>query len=104
MTGADDIRCEAGGRGAKIEVEVDGILSTGAIWLELKATGGATLDEYDKHFFAAEAEAVKTGAKTKAQIVDEVLQWRNINAASKTNQRWYMEQYDQLRSTEPPVP
>jgi hypothetical protein len=79
----------------KIELEVEGILRMGAIWFEVKA-GNPALDEYDKHFYAEEHEVFKSGAKTKEQIVDEVLQWRNINAAAMTNEQWYMERYERL--------
>jgi hypothetical protein len=86
----------------KVDVEVEGMLRTGEMWAESKA-GDTTLDRYDDHFYAEEYAAFKSGAKTKDQLVDDVLQWRNINAAALTNEKYYMQQYDGLRAGEPPV-
>jgi hypothetical protein len=81
----------------KVEVEVEGILATGAVWPSLKA-GDAALDQYDKTFYTQLYEEFKSGTKTKDQVVVDVLGWRSITAASKTNEDYYMEQYEQLRS------
>jgi hypothetical protein len=81
----------------KIEVEVEGILSTGAVWAAFKGSD-ATLDQYDVAFFLEQHEQFKSGTKTKEQIVDDVLQWRSIAGAAWTNERYYMDQYEKLRS------
>jgi hypothetical protein len=81
----------------KIEVEVEGILSTGAIWAAFKGSD-ATLDQYDVTFYLKQHEEFKSGKKAKEQIVDDVLQWRSIAGAAWTNERYYMDQYEKLRS------
>jgi hypothetical protein len=84
-------------RKIEVEVEVEGILSTGAVWFSFKA-GNPALEEYDKTLYAERYEEFKSGRKTKDQIVDDVLRWRSIAGAAKTNEAYYMEQYETLRS------
>lgn len=76
----------------KVELEVEGMLRMGSIWFDIKG-GDKKLDKYDNDFFLAEYQAYKDKKKTKSQIVDEVLQWRNGSDHSKTNEQYYMDQY-----------
>ena len=81
-----------------VELEVEGMLRTGEIWFEMKkqAPKGAKWDRYDKDFFLAQYKAFHDGKKTKEQIVQEVLQWASGFDKSKTNEQFYMDQYQDL--------
>jgi hypothetical protein len=76
----------------KVELEVEGMLRMGKIWFEIKG-GDKKLDKYDNDFFEAQYEDFKAKKKTKEQIVDEVLKWKNGADPSKTNEQFYMDQY-----------
>lgn len=75
-----------------VEIEVEGMLRMGLVWLEIKG-GDKKLDKYDKDFFAAQYKDFKDGKKTKKEIVDAVLTWKNGIKRSKTNEQYYMDQY-----------
>lgn len=76
----------------KVELEVEGMLRMGKVWVEIKG-GDKKLDKYDADFFNAQYQDFKTGKKTKKQIIDEVLQWKNGADPAKTNEQFYMDQY-----------
>jgi hypothetical protein len=75
-----------------VELEVEGMLRLGMVWFDIKG-GAKKLDKYDRDYYGAEYQAYKDGTKTKAQITDEVLAWRNGGDPSKTNEQYYMDQY-----------
>lgn len=75
-----------------VEVEVEGMLRMGKIWFEMKK-GEKKLDKYDRDFFESQYQDFKANKKTKSQIVDDVLQWKNGADPTKTNEQFYMDQY-----------
>jgi hypothetical protein len=76
----------------KVALEVEGMLRLGMVWFDIKG-GDTKLDKYDNDFYADQYRAYKDGTKTKEQIVDEVLSWKNGIEKSKTNEQYYMDQY-----------
>jgi hypothetical protein len=82
----------------KVELEVEGMLRMGEIWFEMKKGlgGDSKFDKYDGDFFLAQYNAFKDGKKTKAEIVTDVLAWKNGIESSKTNKQYYMDQYNSL--------
>ena len=83
----------------KVEQEVEGMLRLGEIWFEIKKTGpGASWDKYDRDFFLAQYNDFKANRKTKDDIVNDVLKWKNGLNKSKTNEQFYMDQYGELSS------
>jgi hypothetical protein len=75
-----------------VVIEVEGMLRMGLVWFEIKG-GDKKLDKYDNDFFLAQYQDFKTGKKTKKEIVDAVLTWKNGIQRSKTNEQYYMDQY-----------
>ena len=82
----------------KVELEVEGMLRMGEIWFEMKKGlgGEGKLDKYDDDFFLAQYKAFQEGKKTKDQIVQDVLGWKNGAFPALTNKQRYMKQYDEL--------
>jgi hypothetical protein len=82
------------------EQEVEGMLRLGETWFKLKSTGGAHpgWDTYDQRFFLSEYEAVKTGNKTKDDVVRDVLQrvYETGTLRGKTVEQYYMDDYNRL--------
>jgi uncharacterized protein DUF4157 len=77
----------------KVEVELEGMLRLGEIWIKTKESGSKEWDRYDDEFYLSHYQAIKSGKKTKDQVVNEVLQWKNGVDSTKTNEEFYMEQY-----------
>jgi hypothetical protein len=81
-----------------VEVEVEGMLRTGEIWLQMKTAlgGGAKLDKYDADWFLGEYQAFKAGKKTKEDIINDILARPSEFAKGKTTEQFYMDQYQHL--------
>ena len=79
------------------EQEVEGMLRLGETWFKLKATGGPHpgWNAYDQNYFLAEYEAVKSGRKTKNDVVNDVLKrvYETGTLRGKTVEQYYMEAY-----------
>jgi hypothetical protein len=84
----------------KVQLEVEGMLRLGEIWVEMrKGMGdGPELDKYDGEFYRAEYKAFKDGTKTKDDLVQSVLSRKYTSGANagKTVKEYYMEQYKQI--------
>lgn len=81
-----------------VEVEVEGMLRTGEIWLQMKTAlgGGRKLDKYDAEWYFSEYQAVKAGKKTKEDIINDVLARPSGFAKGKTTEQFFMDQYKDL--------
>jgi hypothetical protein len=84
----------------KTAIEVDGMLRAGLVWADLKKGlgGGADLNKFDQDWFLDEYNQVKSGKKTKDDIVNDVLARKYTEGvqAGKTVEEFYMEQYKAL--------
>ena len=76
----------------KVELEVEGLRRMGMIRFDIKK-GDKKLDKYDRDFWFSIYQQYKSGKKTKAKIIDEVLAWKNGADPTKTNEQYYMDQY-----------
>jgi hypothetical protein len=83
-----------------VEQEVEGALRLGEIWFETKKTmpKGAATDAYDRYYFLSNYEEVRTGKKTKDEVVREVLMrvYETGTLKGKTVEQNYMEQYERI--------
>ena len=83
-----------------VEIEVDGMLTLGEVWLDMKKAAGKENDKTwgaeDHHFYVQQYNAYKAGTKTKDQITTDVLHSRYSEGADKgkTVEEKYQEQYD----------
>lgn len=83
-----------------VELEVEGMLKSGEVWLKMKQEAGKEKDKtwsaYDRHFYLAQYESYQAGKLTKDDIIDGVLQskYSDGNDAGKTVEQFYMAQYD----------
>lgn len=75
--------------------EVEGMLRTAQVWLDTKRAmgGGRQLDRYDRENYVTHYREIEARRKTRSQLVDEVLRWRNGAEPSLTNEQFYMRQY-----------
>jgi hypothetical protein len=82
----------------KVEQEVEGMLRTARVWLDTKRAlgGGRELDRYDRDNYVTQFRDIENRRRTRAQLVDEVLQWHNGLDRSRTNEQFYMRQYQNL--------
>lgn len=83
---------------SKIELEVEGMLRMGKIWMEVKGLlgGGKELDKYDAGYYLTEHRDVAAGRKTAADIATDVGK-RKYTAGTnvgKTVEQFYMEQFE----------
>lgn len=82
------------------EQEVEGMLRLGEIWFETKKTmpKSPKTDVYDAPFYLPDYEAVRSGKKTKDELVKEVLKrvYDTGTLKGKTVEQNYMEQYEML--------
>ncbi|HKE48699.1 MAG TPA: DUF4157 domain-containing protein [Rhodanobacteraceae bacterium] len=80
-----------------VEQEVEGMLRLGQIWFETKKAEGRSrrADPHDSDFFLSDYESVHSGAKTQAQLVDDVLArvYDTGTLRGKTVEQHYMEEY-----------
>lgn len=85
----------------RVEGEVEGMLRVGEIWFETKkaAPKGSIPSKYDAPFFLTDYEAVKSGKKTKDDVVKDVLSrvYDTGILKGKTVEQFYIEEYNRLR-------
>lgn len=90
-----------------VELEVEGMLKLGEVWLEMKKSAGkeedATWKAEDHHFYLEQYKAYKDGTKTKDDIVNDVLHSRYTqgHSAGKTVEENYKDQYDSISARGP---
>lgn len=83
----------------KVELEVEGMLRTGEVWLAAKKEAGKEHDkawsERDQKFYVQEYEAFRDGKLTKEDIVQRVLlrKYPEGKYAGKTTEEFYMDEY-----------
>jgi hypothetical protein len=82
------------------EQEVEGMLRLGEIWFETKKSmpKGPKTDVYNNPFFQSDYEALKSGKKTKDDIVKDVLKrvYDTGTLKGKTVEQYYIEAYQSL--------
>ena len=83
-----------------VELEVEGMLRLGEIWFETKkaAPKGSIPSTYDAPFYLPDYEAVKSGKKTKDDLVKEVLSrvYDSGTLVGKTVEQYYLESYNRV--------
>ncbi len=83
-----------------VELEVEGMLRLGEVWLDMKknAPAGENWDKYDTDFYLKEYQDYKAGKKTKDDIINSVLAGVYPAGANKgkTIEQNYMEQYKKI--------
>ena len=82
-----------------IEVEVDGILRTGKVGMDLKKElkeGKAWYKKYDSDFFLSSYQNYKDGKVTKDKLIKGILSNPMGDDPSKTHEQYYMEQFKSL--------
>lgn len=83
-----------------VELEVEGMLRLGKIWFEIKKTmpKGKKTDDYGPQFFLPDYEAVKSGKKSKDDLVKDVLKrvYDTGDLRGKTVEQNYMKDYQDL--------
>jgi len=83
----------------KVELEVEGMLRVGEMWIEIKKTGpGKEWDKYDTGFWLSEYKAFKDGKKKKEDIIKDVLKRKRNHEPHPewTVEEYYMDQYKQM--------
>ena len=83
-----------------VELEVEGMLRLGKIWFEIKKTmpTGKKTDDYGPQFYLPDYEAVKSGKKSKDDLVKDVLKrvYDSGDLKGKTVEQKYMKDYQDL--------
>jgi hypothetical protein len=91
-----------------VEQEVQGMLRLGAVWKDVKATmgGGRELNRYDAPNYLKELNDVRTGRRTEAQIVQDVLgrTYTEGTLRGKTVRQNYEAQWETLQPAPAPAP
>jgi hypothetical protein len=84
----------------RTEQEVEGMLRLGEIWFETKKTmpKGPKTNIYDAPFFLPDYLAVKSGKKTKDDLVKEVLKrvYDTGTLKGKTVEQYYIDEYNRV--------
>jgi hypothetical protein len=83
-----------------VELEVEGMLQLGEVWVAAKKEAGKEKDKawaaHDSQFYLAQYQAYKAGKVTKDDIIDAVLKSKYTEGADagKTVEQFYMDQYE----------
>lgn len=83
-----------------VELEVEGMLRLGEIWFTTRRSlpAGTSATPYDAPFYLPDYEAVRSGRKSKADLVREVLSrvYDSGTLRGKTVEQYYIEMYNRL--------